>query len=367
MGLAVMLKKDPTLTVHAQDYMVNCRSQVLCVSYHGVKYVLANVYLHANGDVSGNQEVLDWLLPHFAMAHDAQTIVGGDFNANAGWAPGLSVASGPVCDQLTDFLSTADLYRCAPTPDVPIWVSGRGYSGALDHFLLPNFTGKGEGGAGVKVTAWTNRIFRSDHFPVSMDLPKLSAPLRISHTPKTRYRLTTTEPVHDRTRYNCMLRSRLVPAMSAPSTMARCQGVSFAITQSIRDVFGDPVECGGVPRLVTRQREVIERFVKQNPKWWTSATRVMHMHVRKRALQVSWDISSIENYLGVRPVGPTQNRPQPDKKVYRRVFYTKFSGEVEPAYTCPPHTAHHLAAAVALDQLAQRHLAPLSCISYPEV
>ena len=87
MGLAVMLKKDPSLIVHAQDYMVNCRSQVLCVSYHGVKYLLANVYPHANGNVSGNQEVLDWLLPHFAMAHDAQTAVGGDFNANAGPRP----------------------------------------------------------------------------------------------------------------------------------------------------------------------------------------------------------------------------------------------------------------------------------------
>ena len=107
--------------------------------------------------------------------------------------------------------------------------------------------------------------------------------------------------------------------------------------------------------------------MKQNPKWWASATRVMRMQAQKRALQVSWDISSMENYLGVKPVGPALNRPQPDKKVYRRVFQTKFFGEVEPAYTCPPHTSHHLAAAVALDQLAQRHLAPLTCISYPEV
>ena len=92
----------------------------------------------------------------------------------------------------------------------------------------------------------------------------------------------------------------------------------------------------------------------------------MRMRVRKRALQVSWDIS-METYLGVRPIGPAQNWPQPDKKAYRRIFCSKFAGEVEPAYTCPLQSAHHLAAAVALDQLAQRHLAPLSCIPYPEV
>ena len=78
---------------------------------------------HAYGDVAGNQEALDWLLPHIATAYDALVIVGGGLNANAGWASGLSVASGPVCDQLTEFLSTAGLHRCAPTPDVPTWVS----------------------------------------------------------------------------------------------------------------------------------------------------------------------------------------------------------------------------------------------------
>ena len=98
MGLAVMLKKDPTLVAHARDFMVNCRSQVLCVTYHGTKYLLANVYLHADGNVTGNQEVLDWLLPHIATMHDALTIVGGDLNANAGWAPSLSAASRLVCD-----------------------------------------------------------------------------------------------------------------------------------------------------------------------------------------------------------------------------------------------------------------------------
>ena len=158
-------------------------------------------------------------------------------------------------------------------------------------------------GVGIKVTVWTNAIFRSDHFPVSMDLPRHSAPLRIPYTPKTRYRLTTTEPVHDRTRYNCIVHSHLASAMGAPLTVAQCQEVSSAVSQSIRDVFGDPVECGEVPMVVSRQREAIERFVKQNPKWLTSATGVMRMHVRKRALQVSWDISSMETYLGVRPIG----------------------------------------------------------------
>ena len=60
MGLAVMLKKDPTLVVHAQDFMFNCRSQVLCLTYHGTKYLLATVYLHADGNVTCNQKVLDW-------------------------------------------------------------------------------------------------------------------------------------------------------------------------------------------------------------------------------------------------------------------------------------------------------------------
>ena len=59
MGVAIMLKKDPTLVVHAQNFMANCRGQVLCATYHDTKYLLANVYLHANGDVAGNQEVLD--------------------------------------------------------------------------------------------------------------------------------------------------------------------------------------------------------------------------------------------------------------------------------------------------------------------
>ena len=98
MGVAIMLKKDPTLVVHTQDFMASCRGQVLCATYHGTKYLSANVYLHADGDVAGNQEVLDWLLPHIATAYDALVIVGVDLNANAGWASGLSVASGPVCD-----------------------------------------------------------------------------------------------------------------------------------------------------------------------------------------------------------------------------------------------------------------------------
>ena len=135
MKIAIMLKTDPTLVVHARDFMANCRGQVLCATYHGTKYLLANVYLHADGDVAGNQEVLDWLLPHIATAYDALVIVGGGLNAHAGWAPGLSVASRPVCDQLTEFLSTAGLHKYAPTPDVPTWVSSRGYSGTLNHLM----------------------------------------------------------------------------------------------------------------------------------------------------------------------------------------------------------------------------------------
>ena len=77
MGVAIMLKKDPTLVVHAQDFMVNYRSLVLCVTYLGTKYLLANVYLHADGDVAGNQEVLDWLLPHITTTYDALVIVVG--------------------------------------------------------------------------------------------------------------------------------------------------------------------------------------------------------------------------------------------------------------------------------------------------
>ena len=57
---------------------------MLCATYHDTKYLLANVYLHANGDVAGNQKMLDRLLPHIATAYDALMIVEENPNANAG-------------------------------------------------------------------------------------------------------------------------------------------------------------------------------------------------------------------------------------------------------------------------------------------
>ena len=63
--------------------MANCRGQVLCATYHDTKYLLANVYLHANGDVAGDQKMLDRLLPHIATAYDALMIVEENLNANA--------------------------------------------------------------------------------------------------------------------------------------------------------------------------------------------------------------------------------------------------------------------------------------------
>ena len=91
----------------------------------------------------------------------------------------------------------------------------------------------------------------------------------------------------------------------------------------------------------------------------------MELSRLKEQIRAAWDVILLEKDVGLAPLARTPG--QPTKVDYRRTLGARYVPPADPVYAVGVLIHLHQQAAVALDQLRQRHLAPLEALCLARV
>ena len=148
---------------------------------------------------------------------------------------------------------------------------------------------------------------------------------------------------------------------ASPTTVPhKFQHIREALVEAAHTVYCQPVAYDRLPPMVRQQQDSLKTFLLSHPFWWT---RLEHLHqvlTLWRAVHTAWCIATLESQLGLsRP----HRHEQPSARSHRWVFGRQLGPSMEPKYVVSMSVNPRLRAHVTLDQLCQRHLAPVGSLS----
>ena len=156
-----------------------------------------------------------------------------------------------------------------------------------------------------------------------------------------------------------------LPPPGAPSTLPRYTEVTSALYAAATAAFGAPVPSQPVPSTVRVHVTNLRRYTLAHPDWASQSSHLVEVARLKEQIRAAWDVILVEKDVGLAPL-PTAPG-QPTKVDYRRTLGAQYVPPADPVYVVGVPVPLHQQAAVALDQLRQRHLAPLEALSFARV
>ena len=155
------------------------------------------------------------------------------------------------------------------------------------------------------------------------------------------------------------------PPPGDPDAPPRYVAVTTALYAAATAAYGPPAPSQPVPSAVRVHVANLRRYTVAHPDWASQSPHLMEVARLKEQIPAVWDVILLEKDVGLAPL---PNAPgQPTKVDYRRTLGARCMPPVDPVYVVGVPVQLHQQAAVALDQLRQRHLAPLEALSLAHV
>ena len=129
--------------------------------------------------------------------------------------------------------------------------------------------------------------------------------------------------------------------------------------------FGPPVPSRPVPSAVRVHVTNLRRYTLAHPDWASQSSQPVEIARLKEQIRAACDVILPEKDVGLAPL-PTAPG-QPTKVDHRCTLGARYVPPADPVYVVGVPMPLHQQAAVALDQLRQRHLAPLEALSFTRV
>ena len=361
-GCATLLYRTPDLVVTGHSAHPSGRALVTHFTMACVPHCHANVYFHADGNLDTLQEILDWVYPYLLLTPARVVVLTGDLNANCRWVSHLPVSPASLCDLVLPTLTRLGMRRLRPLAEAPTWVSPQGFAGALDHIFL-----RTPSEAAHTTEVRSDSSFPSDHLPVTATLHDLPpAPQLVCPSKKGRFPIPR-EPLASQLRtLNDTFRAELAtPPPGAPEAQPRYTEVTSALYTAATAAYGPPVPSQPVPSTVRVHVTNLQRYTLAYPDWASQSSHLVEVARLKERIRAAWDVLLLEKDVGLAPLPATPG--QPTKVDYRRTLGARYVPPADPVYVVGVPVPLHQQAAVALDQLRQRHLAPLEALSLARV
>ena len=328
----------------------------------GVAHCHANVYFPADGNLDTLQETLDWVYPYLLLTPARVVVLTRDLNANCHWVPHLPVSPAPLCDLILPMLAHLGMLRLHPLAEGPTWVSPQGFSGALDHIFL-----RTPSEAANTTEVRSDSSFPSDHLPVLTTLNDLPpAPQLVCPSMKGPFPIPR-EPLASQLRaLNDTFRAELTPPPpSDPDVPPHYVAVTLALYAAATAGYGPPAPSQPVPSAVGVHVANLQRYTLTHPDWVSQSPHLVEVARLKEQIRAAWDVILLEKDVGLAPLPSAPG--QPTKVDYRRTLGARYVPPADPVYVLGFPVQLHQQAAVALDQLRHRHLAPLEALSLTRV
>ena len=361
-GCATLLYRTPDLVVTSHNAHPSGRALVTHFTMAGVTHCHANVYLPADGNPDTLQEILDWVYPYLLLTPARVVVLTGDLNANCRWVSHLPVSPASLCDLVLPTLTRLGMRRLRPLAEAPTWVSPQGFAGTLDHIFL-----RAPSEAAHTTEVRSDSSFPSDHLPVTATLHDLPpAPQLVCPSKKGRFPIPR-EPLASQLRtLNDTFRAELAaPPPGAPQAQPRYTEVTSALYAAATAAYGPPVPSQPVPSTVRVHVTNLQRYTLAYPDWASHSSHLVEVARLKERIRAAWDVLLLEKDVGLAPLPAAPG--QPTKVDYRRTLGARYVPPADPVYVVGVPVPLHQQAAVALDQLRQRHLAPLEALSLARV
>ena len=361
-GCATLLYKTPDLAVTSHSAHPSGRALVTHFTMAGVTHCHANVYFPADGNLDTLQEILDWVYPYLLLTPARVVVLTGDLNANWRWVSHRPVSPASLCDLVLPTLARLGMRRLRPLAEAPTWVSPQGFVGALDHIFL-----RTPSEAAHTTEVRSDSSFPCDHLPVTATLHDLPpAPQLVCPSKKGRFPIPR-EPVASQLRtLNDTFRAELTtPPPGAPHAQPRYTEVTSALYAAATAAYGPPVPSQPVPSTIHVHVANLQRYTLAYPDWASQSSHLVEVARLKERIRAAWDVLLLEKDVGLAPLPAAPG--QPTKVDYRRTLGARYVPPADPVYVVGVPVPLHQQAAVALDQLRQRHLAPLEALSLARV
>ena len=355
---ATLLYRAPDLTVTSHSAHPSGRALFTHFAVAGVAHCHANIYFPADGDLDTLQEILDRVYPYLLLTPARVVVLTGGLNANCRWVPHLPISHAPLCDLILPTLARLGLRRLHPLAEAPTWVSPQGFVGALDHTFL-----RTPSEAAHTTEVRSDSSFPSDHLTVLTtlhDLPR--APQLVCPSKKGRFPIPR-EPLASQLRaLNDTFRAELTsPPSGGPDTPPRYAAVTSALYAAATAAYGPPAPSQPVPSAVRVHVANLRRYTLTHPDWGSQSPHLVEVARLKEQIRAAWDVILLEKDVGVAPLPSAPG--QPTKVDYRRTLGPRYVAPADPVYVVGVPVQLHQQAAVAMDQLRQRHLASLEALS----
>ena len=120
-----------------------------------------------------------------------------------------------------------------------------------------------------------------------------------------------------------------------------------------------------MPAVVRVHVANLRRHTITHPDWASKSPHLVEVARLKEQIRAAWDVILLEKDVGLAPL-PSAPR-HPTKVDYRRTLGVRYVPPADPVYVVGVPVPLHRQAAVALDQLRQRHVAPLEALSLARV
>ena len=208
------------------------------------------------------------------------------------------------------------------------------------------------------------------HLPISPvtatlhDLPP--APQLVCPSKKGRFPIPR-EPLAIQLRtLNDTFRAELTPpSPGAPRAQPRYTEVTSALYTAATAAFGPPVPSQPVPSTVRVRVTNLRRYTLAHPDWVSQSPHLVEVARLKEQIRAAWDVLLLEKDVGLAPLPAAPG--QPTKVDYRRTLGAHYVPPADRVYVVGVPVPLHQQAAVILDHLRQRHLAPLEALSLTRV
>ena len=109
----------------------------------------------------------------------------------------------------------------------------------------------------------------------------------------------------------------------------------------------------------------LQRYTVAHPDWSSHSPHLVEVARLREKIRAVWEVIVLEKDVGLALLPPTPG--QPTKVHYRCTLRARYVPLADPVYAVGVPVHLHQQAAVALDQLRQRHLAPLKALSLARV
>ena len=245
-----------------------------------------------------------------------------------------------------------------PLAEAPTWLSPQGFVAALDHTFL-----RTPSEAAHSTEVRSDSRFPSDHLPVPTTLHDLPpAPHLVCPSKRGRFPIPR-EPLASQLRaLNDTFRAELPsPPPGDPDAPPRYVAVTTALYAAATAAYGPPAPSQSVPSAVRVHVANLRRYTVAQPDWASQSSHVVEVARLKEQIRAAWDVILLEKDLGLAPLPSAAG--QPTKVDYRRTLGARYVPPADPIYVVGVPVQLHQQAAVALDKLRQRQLAPLEALS----